>query len=284
MIDLVEARVIAEQIAGNLLGRRIVAAELAERRKRSYRDAYLLRVTPEAFRERLEGATLSEAYAKYRHICLETDAGHGVDLWDIYGKVLYIAPGAKSPGHPPIVLVLDDGSRLIVLPGVFGQMRLRPNEALRTFRDGSDPDVLDATSEAFTVEALQRFLALEAFQGMIIKRVITKTDRPGIMSVMGVYSQEALYRAGIHPKRKAHSLTDAECVALHRAISDVIRDAMAVGGRASERNLFDQPGGFTATVSRETEGTPCPACGTAIAEIKLGGAGKYYFCPGCQVL
>jgi len=46
MIDMVKARVIAGQIAEHLLGKRI-AAELGERKK-SYRDASLLRVKPEA--------------------------------------------------------------------------------------------------------------------------------------------------------------------------------------------------------------------------------------------
>lgn len=163
-------------------------------------------------------------------------------------------------------------------------MRLAPNEELQAFREASDPDILDATSEAFTVEALRRFSARDEFAKSTIKQVITKHGSPGIMSVMGAYSQEVLYRARIHPKRKAQTLSDDELAALHGAIQGVVRDAIAAGGRASERDLFDRPGGWVPTVSQATEGTPCPACGTLIAEVKLGGGGKYYMCPGCQVL
>jgi formamidopyrimidine-DNA glycosylase len=283
MIDMVEARVIAGQIAGHLLGKRIASAELGERRKKSMRDAHLLRVKPDAFRARLEGTTLTDAYAKYRHVCIETDGGTGLVVWDIYGKILYIEQGARVPGNPPISLGFDDGWRLIVLPGVWGAMRLAANEDLRAFRDSSDPDMLDATSEAFTVEALRRLIAMDEFEKSPIKQVITKHGSPGIMSVMGAYSQEALYRARIHPKRKARALSDEELAALRGAIRDVTRDAIAAGGRASERDLFDRPGSFVPTVSQATEGTPCPACGALIAEVKLGGGGKYYHCPGCQV-
>lgn len=284
MIDMVEARVIAGQIAEHLLGKRIASAELGERKKRSYRDAYLLRVKPEVFRERLEGMTLSDAYAKYRHVCLETDGGTGVDVRDVYGRILYIAAGARVPGNPPISLGFDDGSRLIVLPGVWGAMRLAANEDLRAFRDASSPDVLDTSSEAFTVEALRRLVTMDEFAKSTIKQVITKHGSPGIVGMMGAYCQEALYRSRIHPKRKAQALTNDEFVALHGAIRDVTRDAIAAGGRASERDLFDRPGGWAPTVSKATEGTPCPACGALIAEVKLGGGGKYYHCPGCQVL
>ena len=284
MIDMAEARVIADQIAEHLLGKRIAGAELGEKKKRSYRDAYLLRVKPEVFRERLEGTTLSDAYAKYRHVCLETDGGAGMDVWDVYGKILYIEAGAKVPGNPPITLLFDDGSRLIVLPGVWGAMRLASNEDLRAFRDGSDAEILDATSEAFTIEALRGLIVRDAFQKSTVKEVIARHGSPGIVGMMGAYNQEALYRARIHPKRKAKTLSDDELAALHGAIQGVVRDAIAAGGRGSERDLFDRPGGWAPTVSRATEGTPCPACGALIAEVKLGGGGKYYMCPGCQVL
>lgn len=133
-----------------------------------------------------------------------------------------------------------------------------------------------------TVDALKSLLSLEEFEKSPIKAILTKHSSPGIMSMMDAYSQEALYRARIHPKRKPGSLSEEELLALHAAIREVTCDATAAGGRASERDLFDRPGGFVAAVSRETEGKPCPVCGTAIEAINMGGAGKYYICPGCQ--
>jgi len=284
MIDMVEARVIAGQIAEHLLGKKIAAAELGERKKKSMRDAHLLRVKPEVFRERLEGTTLTDAYAKYRHVCVETDGGYGLDVWDVYGKILFIEAGARVPGNPPIALVFEDGSRLIVLPGVWGAMRVASHEELGAFRASSDPNILDTSSDEFTVSDLKRLVSMEEFMGAHIKQVLTRHGSPGLMSMMGAYSQEALYRARIHPKSKAHALTDDQLVALHRAMQEVTRDAIAAGGRASERNLFDQPGGFVPSVSQAAEGQPCPVCGAAIQAINMGGAGKYYICPGCQVL
>lgn len=284
MIDMVEAQVIAGQIAEHLLGKKIAAAELGERKKKSMRDAHLLRVKPEVFRERLEGTTLTDAYAKYRHVCVETDGGYGLDVWDVYGKILFIEAGAKVPGNPPIALVFEDGSRLIVLPGVWGAMRVASHEELRAFRASSDPNILDTSSDEFAVSDLKRLVSMEEFKGSHIKQVLTRYEIPGIMSMMGAYSQEALYRARIHPKSKAHALTDAQLTALHCAMRQVTRDAIVAGGRASERNLFDQPGGFVPSVSQATEGKPCPVCGAAIQAINMGGAGKYYICPGCQVL
>jgi formamidopyrimidine-DNA glycosylase len=284
MIDMVEARVIAGQIGATLLGKKIVAAELAEQKEKSMRDEHLLRVKPEEFRVGLEGRVLGAAYSKYRHVCIETDGEIGLDIWDVYGKILFILPGAKTPGHPPIALAFEDGSKLIVLPGVWGAMRLARNEELRAFRDTVDPTLLETASPEFTLPALQALLCREEFQKNTIKEVLVRYFPPTLVSVMGAYSQEALYRARVHPKRKVKALTEAELGALHKAIQEVTLEAIAAGGRSSERDLFDCPGGFFPSVSQASEGKPCPACGTPIEQVKLGGAGKYYICPGCQVL
>jgi formamidopyrimidine-DNA glycosylase len=284
MIDMVEARVIAGQIAERLVGKTIVVAVLAERKKGSMRDAHLLHVKPEDFKVRLEGTVLQAAYAKSRQVCIETSGGYGFAVWDVYGKILFIEAGAKIPGSPPIRLGFSDGSNLIVLPGVWAAMRLASNEDLAAAQGAVDPDLLDPSSEGFTVEALKRLVEMEKFKGSHIKEILTHYGTPGIMGLMGATCQEVLYRARVHPKRKAARLTAEELAALHRAIQGVIRDAIAAGGRASERDLFDRPGGFTPTVSAALEGKPCPACGAPITAIKMGGAGKFYICPGCQVL
>ena len=47
---------------------------------------------------------------------------------------------------------------------------------------------------------------------------------------------------------------------LYAAMLSVNRDVTAAGGRDSERELFDKPGGFFPTVSKANAGQPCPGC------------------------
>jgi formamidopyrimidine-DNA glycosylase len=55
------------------------------------------------------------------------------------------------------------------------------------------------------------------------------------------------------------------------------------GGPDTERDLFGQPGGYRTVLSRNTAGTPCPACGSIIVkEAYLGGS--IYYCPRCQAV
>ncbi|HEX6384506.1 MAG TPA: hypothetical protein VF177_07540 [Anaerolineae bacterium] len=95
--------------------------------------------------------------------------------------------------------------------------------------------------------------------------------------------QNILWTARIHPRRKMASLTPEEMGQMYGAVKNVLRDMTNQGGRDTERDLFGRPGGYKTILSKNTVGTPCPACGTRIKkEAYLGGS--IYFCESCQKL
>ena len=58
--------------------------------------------------------------------------------------------------------------------------------------------------------------------------------------------------------------------------------AKELGGRATERDLYNRPGGYLRTMDSKRVGQPCSACETPIEKIQyLGGACN--LCPNCQV-
>ena len=85
-----------------------------------------------------------------------------------------------------------------------------------------------------------------------------------------IYSDEALWRAKIHPSRRG--LNQEEARRLHAAIQDVIRDSLAKGGI--------EDGTFEMQVHRQA-GKPCPTCATRIVKRPIAGRTSY-FCPKCQ--
>jgi formamidopyrimidine-DNA glycosylase len=70
---------------------------------------------------------------------------------------------------------------------------------------------------------------------------------------------------------------------LHQAILKTLREAIRLGGRNDEFDLYGNPGRYVRLMDNNAAGHPCPECGTAIEKISyLGGA--CYFCPDCQRL
>jgi formamidopyrimidine-DNA glycosylase len=104
----------------------------------------------------------------------------------------------------------------------------------------------------------------------------------GKLGVGNGYLQDILFRAKIHPKRWVIDIAEGERRVLYEAIRETIKQAVEMGGRDTERNLYDRPGGYRRILDSRNVGQPCPECGTPIEKIQyLGGAA--YFCPRCQV-
>ncbi|HEX7961437.1 MAG TPA: zinc finger domain-containing protein, partial [Terriglobales bacterium] len=102
--------------------------------------------------------------------------------------------------------------------------------------------------------------------------------------VGNIYADESLFRAGIRPKRQAASLTRAELDRLDRAVKEVLREAIKLGG-SSVSDYVDSEGreGFFQLQHRVylRTGEPCLTCKTPIKRIVVAGRGTHY-CPNCQ--
>ena len=103
-------------------------------------------------------------------------------------------------------------------------------------------------------------------------------------SVVGIGNgmlQDILFRARIHPTRRVSSITTDERKALHRTVRETMREAIALGGRTTEKDIYGEPGRYQPTMDRYAKGEPCPECGTAVEAMKYLG-GTCYVCPTCQ--
>ncbi len=142
-------------------------------------------------------------------------------------------------------------------------------------------DAISPLSDAFTFAYFNSlFDALPENKRVSAKYFII--SEPGIWGVGNGCLQDILYRAKIHPKRQIASLSDEERHALYETIKQTLTEIVELGGRDSERDLYNQRGGYQRILHSEAVGHACRECGTPIKKIQyLGGAA--YFCPSCQV-
>jgi formamidopyrimidine-DNA glycosylase len=105
-----------------------------------------------------------------------------------------------------------------------------------------------------------------------------------VAGIGNIYASEALYRAGIHPRRASGSVSPARFGRLVESIKLVLREAIEVGG-TTLRDFVDgdgRPGYFQLALRvYGRAGEPCRSCGRPIRQIVLGQRATYY-CPGCQ--
>ena len=105
-----------------------------------------------------------------------------------------------------------------------------------------------------------------------------------VVGVGNIYASEALFRAGISPRRAAGRVSLSRLVRLADAIKYTLQKAINAGG-SSLRNYVQangELGYFQLNASvYDREGLPCRICTTAIRTFRQGQRSTYY-CPRCQ--
>jgi formamidopyrimidine-DNA glycosylase len=116
------------------------------------------------------------------------------------------------------------------------------------------------------------------------KRVSAKyflVSEPGVWGIGNGCLQDILYRAKIHPRRQMPDLPAAERNNLYQAITQTLAEMVELGGRDSERDLYNQDGRYQRLMHSKSVGHPCRECGMPIEKRSYLG-GSVYFCPTCQ--
>jgi formamidopyrimidine-DNA glycosylase len=101
-----------------------------------------------------------------------------------------------------------------------------------------------------------------------------------IAGIGNVYSQDPLFKAGIHLLRPINTLSNDEIEALWQAIRETLQESIDHGGSHWEQNLYGEHGGWDSSyfLVAYRERKPGPACGTAVDRVKTEAR------PRCQSL
>lgn len=109
-------------------------------------------------------------------------------------------------------------------------------------------------------------------------------DSHVVVGVGNIYANEALFMAGIHPKRAAGKVSAARYEKLVRAVKTVLADSIEMGGTTLRDFVGGdgKPGYFQQTLRVYGRGgEPCRTCQTPLTEIRLGQRATV-FCKTCQ--
>ncbi len=212
----------------------------------------------------LTGATLlaSEAAAKQMLFRTSGDAWLGIHL-GMTGELTLQPAGHVPRKSDHLVLVQRDHTLVFSDPRMFGRVQFHVGPEAPDWWTSIAPAVL---SNEFTVAAVTAFLARRARTS--IKPVLLMQERfPGIGNWM---ADEILWRAAIHPKRPAGSLTATEIKTLHRETRWVAEHALKLIGAAKSDTLVDPPKTWLFP-HRWEDGGRCPKTGVALLREDIGG-------------
>lgn len=190
------------------------------------------------------------------------------------GDLKTVPADSEIGKHDRFALTFSDGERLVFRdPRKFGRLWLLRDPEVVFAKLGVEP-----LSDEFTPDVLCAGLAKT---NRPVKTVLL--DQSFIAGLGNIYTDEALFRAGIHPLTPGAALvkTAPERVGrLWNTIRGVLREGIRNNGASFDwvyrggdfQNHFNVYG---------KKGEPCPICGAPIERAVVGQRGTH-FCPNCQ--
>jgi len=269
MPELPEITLLADQLDTAISGLRIDGVHVTQPK--------CLNVAPGELAQGLRDCTVSGARAcgKWVMLALSNDRELALNL-GMGGEILLLGPGATEPtGKVAIRVGLCPAHQLTIGFWWFGHVHLLP-------ADGAPEHPTRNLGPGALALELPEFAALvRRCAATGIKSLLLNQKR--IAGIGNVYNQDALWAAGIHPLRRAGSLSTVEVSRLHSALQEHLRHAMDCGGSEQELDLYGNPGHFGRAQFRVAyrPDKPCPRCQTSIVKIKTGGTSSH-ICPTCQ--
>lgn len=235
---------------------------------------------PAQFCRGVIGEKILNVSRKAKYLILELDSEKRLIFHlRLSGTMVIIPSGAKHHRFSRLVLVLNDCQLLFNEPRVLGRTYLlKPKEILPNLKGfynlGCEPIADDFTPAYLKVKLKNRKARIKSLL----------LDQNICAGMGNIYSDEALFRAGIRPMRRANRITNREFEKLTKALRDVITEGIQnFGTSVSDYTRTNGKNGHFQNLLcvYGREGEPCLKCGTKIALTKIGNRGTRY-CPKCQ--
>jgi formamidopyrimidine-DNA glycosylase len=289
--ELPEVEVTRRLLGPLLLGRRVLEV-------RTSRPSYFFLTPPRELRRRLPGRRFESLERLGKYLVAGLDGGERLLLHlGMTGQLF--AYGAASPRlrsaakgaslaparqraqagldlHTHLCLRFDDGGPDILFRDVrkFGKVQLLGGEE-------ASPRLARLGRDALGVSASHLHTASRGRRAPVKALLL---DQSVLAGVGNIYADEALFLAGLSPRRAAGRLSLRECARLAGALKRVMQRAIRAGG--SSISDYVQPDGADGRYQDQSRvygrtGEPCRRCRTPIRRVVIGQRSAHY-CPRCQ--
>lgn len=228
--------------------------------------------------QQLVGQKIRTVERRAKYLLIKSDVGTAILHLGMSGKLCVVPKQTELLKHDHVdiefnhdmVLRYNDPRRFGALlwhEGVTGQHSVLRNLGPEPFDDIFTGDYLYELSRGKQVS---------------IKQFVM--DNKIVVGVGNIYANEALFKAGILPKRAAGNIARKRYDALAPIIIDTLKKAIAQGGTTLKD--FAQADGKPGYFAQELQvygrkGLPCVTCEEPLSEIKLGQRSTV-FCQNCQ--
>ena len=270
MPELPEIETLARELGPKLVGRKISRVSV-------FRNSRIFKISPVILQKQLPGEKIKSVKrrGKFLFLNFQKEAQLGFHL-GMTGQ-LFWAGEVKPDAHLHFSLDFEGASEKLFFRDIrrFGGIYFwnAPEEIPQGIRK-LGPEPLELTAAQFG-------RIFKAKKGKIKSLLL---DQRLVAGLGNIYADESLSRSGIHPNRRPFRLTLMKLEGLHRAVCDVLKEAVLLGGSSID-DYIHSDGSRGRFQERHRvygkAGSPCGNCGNLIRRIVISGRSSY-FCSKCQ--
>ena len=269
MPELPEVETTRRGIAPFLEGQRVTRVVV--------RDGRLRWPVPEDLDVRLSGQRILSVDRRAKYLLLNAEVGTLISHLGMSGNLRLVELGLAAARHEHVDIELESGLALRYTdPRRFGAMLWSPDPLNHELllRLGPEPltDLFDG----------ERLFQLSRGRAMAVKPFIM--DNAVVVGVGNIYASEALFAAGIDPRRPAGGISRARYERLAAEIRRILAMAIERGGTTLRDFVGGdgKPGYFQQELFVYGRGGAfCKQCGSTLREVRLGQRASVY-CGRCQ--
>jgi formamidopyrimidine-DNA glycosylase len=226
----------------------------------------------------IRGRLVHRVERRAKYLLIGSDAGTLLVHLGMSGSLRIVSSDVPLRPHDHWDLLIDSGKILRFHdPRRFGSLHWIEGDPLEhplLAKLGPEP-----LSPDFDAEYLYRATRKRS---VAIKQLLMNSQV--VVGVGNIYANEALFRAGIAPRRAAGRLTRTQAQALVHAIKSVLKEAIKIGGTTLRDyvNASGTPGYFKQKLFvYERAKQPCRVCKTPIKQVAQGQRSTFW-CATCQ--
>jgi formamidopyrimidine-DNA glycosylase len=268
--ELPEVETTKRGISSALLGHRVLNPVVRERRLRWPIAAN--------FEAAVRGRTVRSVERRAKYIVMGFDTGSLILHLGMSGSLRLVKPGTPPRTHDHWDLEMDSGWVLRFHdPRRFGSLHWTEDDPRKhPLLVKLAPEPL---SDAFDADYLYRATRKRS---IAIKQLLMNSGV--VVGVGNIYASEALFHAGVAPRRMARRISKIEATKLVKAVKQVLAAAIKIGG-TTLRDYVDpegSPGYFRQKLFvYERAGNACRVCKSTVKQFAQGQRSTYW-CSTCQ--
>ena len=277
-IELPEAKILADQMNKELKQKRIKSYRLRDCEK--LQKIGFINRDNKSF-DLIVNRKVETVTSRGNSLRVKLDEGINIILSPEYGgEIFFHLSEATIPEKFHVKIDFSDKTALTVRFTSMGGLRVLKDADLMdsyVFKRDFNTEILSPIDENFTFE---RFSRLLSDNKRALKPVLVGKDAV-LVGLSNSAFQDIIYRAKLHPRRKASELNLNEKKALYDSVKLVLKERLRLNGKNQFLDLYQNQGHYISAMGPNMRKKNCPICESPIQELSLGG-GKVFVCPKCQ--